>query len=98
AFAPGTRERGVRVADRRVAPVVQRVVGKLALADVGPAVVIAPVGERVRLPQLVRSVPAELRRARAGRRLVAADAGDPAVKVEQRLVERGDLRDREVEI
>ena len=88
----------MRVADRRVAAVVQRVVGQPALADVRPAVVVAPVGERVRLPQLVRRVPAELRRVRARRRLVAADAGDPGVEAAERPDERLDLGDREVEV
>src|SRR5438477_318138 len=67
----------VRVADRLVALVVERVVRQPALADVRPAVVVGPVGERVRLPELVLGVPAELRRVRAQRRLVAAAAGSP---------------------
>src|SRR5579884_2603999 len=78
------RLRRVRVADRRVAAVVERVVRQAALPDVPPAVVVAPVGERVRLPELVHLVPAELRRVRARRRLRAA--------------ERLDLRDSEVEV
>ena len=86
------------VADRRVAAVVQRVVGEPAFPDVRPAVVVAPVGERVRLPQLVRGVPAELRRVRACRRLVAADAGDPAVELSERADQRLDLGDGEVEV
>ena len=90
--------RRVRVADRRVALVVQRVVREAAFADVGPAVLVAPVGERVRLPELVLLVPAELRRVRARRRLVAADAGDPGVEVAERAHQRLDLRDREVEV
>ena len=98
ALAAVAGERRVGVADRRVAAVVQRVVGEPALPDVRPAVVVAPVGERVRLPELVRRVPAELRRVRAGRRLVAADAGDPAVEVSERARERLDLGDREVEV
>ena len=98
ALAADARDRRVRVADRRVALVVQRVVRQPALADVRPAVVVAPVGERVRLPQLVLRVPAELRRVGACRRLVAADAGDPRVEVEQRAVQRLELRDREIEV
>ena len=98
ALAAGARQRGVRVADRGVAAIVQRVVGQPALADVRPAVVVAPVGERVRLPELVRGVPAELRRVRARRRLVAADAGDPGVEAAERADERLDLGDREVEV
>ena len=98
ALAARAGKRRVRVADRLVALVVQRVVRQPALLDVGPAVVVAPVGERARLPELVLLVPAELRRRRARRRLVAADAGDPAVEIEQRRVERRDLGDREVEV
>ena len=88
----------MRVADRGVALVVQRVVGQAALLDEGPAVVVAPVGERIRLPELVLLVPAELRRAGARRGLVAADAGDPAVEIEEGTVERLDLCDREVQV
>src|SRR5438067_9784849 len=88
----------VPVADRLVALVVERVVGQPALADVRPAVLVGPVGERVRLPELVLGVPAELRRVRAQRRLVAADAGDPGIEVEQRTVEWLDLGDRQVEL
>ncbi len=97
-FSAVARKRRMGVADRGVALVVQSVVGKPALADVGPAVVVAPVGERVRLPELVRRIPAELRRVRTRRRLVATDARDPAVEVSERARERLDLRDREVEV
>src|SRR5215467_1382569 len=88
----------MRVADRLIAAVVQRVVRQTALADIGPALLVRPVGERVRLPQLVLLVPAQLRRVRARRGLVAADAGDPGVEVEQRTVERLELGDREIEV
>src|ERR1051325_10590259 len=43
----GARAR--RAADRRVAAVVQRGVGQLALADVLPDLVLRPLGERVQL-------------------------------------------------
>src|SRR3954465_14220349 len=98
AVAAFARERRVRVADRGVTLVVQRVVRQSALVDVRPAVVVAPVGERARLPELVLLIPDELRLVSAGRGLVAADAGDPAVEVEQRTVERRDLRNGEVEV
>ena len=98
ALAAGAWNRRVGVADRCVAAVVQRVVGEPALPDVRPAVVVAPVDERARLPQLVRGVPAELRRVRTCRRLVAANAGDPAVEVSERADERLDLGDREVQV
>src|SRR5436189_3119576 len=104
-FRPGpatlaalARLRRVRIPDRGVAPVVELVVRQPALPDVGPAVLAAPVRKRVRLPELVLVVQAELRRLGPRRRLVAADPGDPAVEVEQRAVERLELRDREVEV
>ena len=74
------------------------VVGQLALADVVPAALVVPVGERVRLPELVLLVPADLRRVRAGRRLVAAQAGDPGVEPAERAAERLDLADRAAEV
>ena len=72
--------RAVGAADRGVATIVERVVRQPALADVGAHPGVVPVGEGVRLPELVRLVPAELRRVGARRRLVAAQAGDPAVE------------------
>src|SRR5262245_53013133 len=97
-FATLARNRGVGVPDRVVAAVVQHVVGEVALADVRPAVVVAPVRYRIRLPELVLLVPAELGRVRPRRRLVAPDAGDPGVQVEQGAVERLDLGNREIEV
>src|SRR4029079_13551206 len=46
-----------------------------------------------RLPQPVLGVPGQLRGARARRRLVAAQAGDPRVHPFERLVQRSDLAD-----
>src|SRR3954462_10411906 len=88
----------VRVPDRLVALVMERVVGQAALADVGPAHLVGPVGEWVGLPELVLLVPAELRRRGAGRRLVAADARDPRVEAAERRDERRDLSDRQVQV
>src|SRR3954468_11734166 len=103
-FRPGpatlaalARLRRVRIPDRGVAPVVELVVRQPALPDVGPAVLAAPVRERVGLPELVSLVPTELRRFGPRRRLVAADPGDPAVEVEQRAGERLERPGRPVE-
>src|SRR5919204_3953788 len=68
------------------------------LADVRPAPLVVPVGERARLPQLVLGIPAELRRLRARRRLVAAQPGDPRVETGERTVQRLDLADRAAEV
>ena len=65
ALAPGARDGAVRAADRRVALVVERVVGQVVLGDVAPHVLVRPVRERVELPALVLGVPGELGRARA---------------------------------
>ena len=73
-------------ADRRVALVVQRVVGDLMVPDVVPDSLVVPVGERVQLPEAEALVPAELRAALgAGRRVDPADARDPAVDPVERL-------------
>src|SRR6266480_5182077 len=72
---PGTGD----AADRAVAGLVQRVVRNLVDMDVGPDALLVPVGERVELPDVVAVRPLQLRRRRAARRLVSADAGDPAL-------------------
>src|SRR3954447_6157420 len=81
-------------ADRLVALVVQRVVGEVALVDAAPEVLVAPVGERVVLPQLALIVAFDELTGRAGRPLLAADARDPALGAFQRLLEGGDLGGR----
>ena len=94
AVAPRARLRAVRAADRGVALVVQRVVRHVVLDDVAPHVGLAPVGERVRLPQPVLGVPRQLGGGRARRRLVAPQTGDPRVHALERAVEGVDLADR----
>src|SRR6187402_757365 len=79
------RDRAVRAPDRSVSTFVQFVYWQFALVDIPPDVLVRPVRERARLPELVALVPAELRRVYAGRRLVAADARDPAVEPGERL-------------
>ena len=66
----------------------QLVVGNVVLRDVVPDVLLAPLGERVGLPELVLVVPVELRRLAAARRLIAPHAGHPRVHLRQRLLER----------
>src|SRR5262249_39033100 len=97
ALAAGAGERAVGAAAPRVAAVVPLVVRQLALADVVEAALVVPVGERARLPQLVRLVPADLGRIGARRRLVAAQARDPRVEVGERPGERLDLANRAAE-
>src|SRR5439155_2561749 len=86
---PGTGN----AADRAIARLVQRVVRNLVDLDVGPDVLLVPVGERMELPDAVAVRPLELRRRRAARCLVAADARDPGVVRAQRLEQRLDLAD-----
>src|SRR5690349_15218292 len=54
--AVGRRQRAVRAADRRVAAVVQRVVRHVVPEEVVPNLALAPVRQRVRLPQSVAQV------------------------------------------
>src|SRR2546423_11211963 len=81
------RGRGaVGAADRRVAAVVQLVVRHVVAHDVVPHVGLAPVRERVRLPQAVLVVPVQLGGVRAAWRLLAAQAGDPGVDLGEGLL------------
>src|SRR6188508_1970242 len=66
-------------ADRTISGLVQRVVGNLVHLDVGPDLLLVPVGERVELPDTVALRPLELRGLGAARRLIAPDARDPGV-------------------
>ncbi len=75
----------------------ERVDRQVALLDVGVDGGLRPVGERVRLPELVALVPAELLRVRPGGGLLAPHAGDPAVEAGECVAERADLADRAAE-
>src|SRR5207247_5675524 len=86
---PGTGN----AADRAIARLVQRVVRNLVDLDVGPDALLVPVGERVELPDAVAVRPLQLRRRRAARRLVAADAGAPAATRFERVQQWLDLPD-----
>src|ERR1700751_3157826 len=77
-----------RAADRGVAKVMQRVVGKVVLVDVSPQVLLRPVGQRVDLPDAPALVPLELGRVRARRRLLTADPRDPRLNSLERPFER----------
>src|SRR4051794_26709018 len=91
AVAALRRKRAVRAADRLVAAIVQRVVRHVVLVDVGPHLRLAPIRERVRLPQPVALVEGELRGEAARVRLRPAQPGDPAVDVFERASQRRDL-------
>src|SRR3954469_541688 len=84
-------QRARRAADRRVALVVERVVGQVALVDAPPEVLLGPAHEGVVLPHRALLVPLDRLRVRPGRRLLAADPGDPRVGARERALERGDL-------
>jgi len=81
-------------ADRLIALVVQRVIRQLPLGDAAPQVPVAPVGERVVLPEAAALVAFDQFRRGAGGALLAADTRDPAVRVRKRPLERSDLGDR----
>src|SRR3954454_15027688 len=86
-----TRRGAGRAADRRVALVVQRVVGQVALEDALPQVLLGPLDERVVLPDAAALVVLDGLRVRPGGGLLAADAGDPGVGAGQRALQRGHL-------
>src|SRR4030081_14734 len=78
--------------DRGKAAIVQRMVWEVVLEDVGPEVLLAPVGERIDLPNLAALVALELGGGRAGRGLLAPDARDPGFDVAESPLEGVDLR------
>ena len=86
------RTRARDAADRAIARVVQRVERDLVRLDVAPDLLLAPVRERLDLPDAVTIGALDLAGVGARRRLVAADAGDPGVVGLERLDERLDLR------
>src|SRR4030088_1807292 len=94
ALAAGARFRARRATDRLVAAVVERVVGQVVLRDEAPHIAIAPVGQRIELPQGVGFVPFELGGVRAGRRLLAAEAGHPGVEAAEGPLQRRHLLPR----
>src|SRR4051812_39657301 len=85
------RQRAVRAADRRVAAVVERVVRHVVAEQVVPHVALAPVRQRVRLPEPVPQVPVDLLGAAPRGCLLAPQTGDPAVDVRESALERRDL-------
>ena len=80
-------------ADRRVAAVVQRVVGHVVGADVVPHVLLGPVGQRIELGHAVGRVVFLHGQLGAGARLGAALAGDPGLLAGQGAAQRLDLAD-----
>ena len=87
---PAARVQGVQPIDGKPRSC-SSLYGMPLLVDVAPAVALAPVDERLHLDDAAACVEHELRGAGALRRLVAADAGQPAVGVADRPLERRDL-------
>lgn len=79
--------------DRRIAAIVQRVVGHATAADVAPDIRLRPVRQRVELDQPVRGVEFAGRKLRPRDRLLAAQTGQPGIAIAQRLLQRNDLAD-----
>src|SRR5437588_5120544 len=92
-LARAHRPRARNAPDRRIAGVVQRVVGDLVHVDVGLDALCAPVDERLDLPDAVALAPLDAPCPLARRRLLAADAGDPSVVALEGALERLDLAD-----
>src|SRR5436190_3522611 len=91
ALAAGAGIGARRAPDRLVAAVVQRVVGQVVLRDEPPNIPVAPLGQRIELPQAVGLVPFELGRVCAGRPMLAPQAGHPGVQAAQRPLQSGHL-------
>src|ERR1041385_3370184 len=87
----GTRARDA--ADRRIARVVQRVVGDLVDVDVGLDALRVPVDDGLDLPDAVALGPLDALRVGARQRLLPADARDPGVVRRERALVRLDLAD-----
>ena len=80
--------RAGRAADRRIAAVMQRVVGHIVRTQVTPDLVVAPVSERIVLRQRVRLVVFLGGELRARDRLRPAEPGDPRALGHQRAGQR----------
>src|ERR1035437_3080464 len=91
ALAAGSRLGARRAADRLITLVVQRVIRQVALVDAPPQVPVRPVRQRVVLPQTALGVAFDRLRLRARLTLLAANAGDPALRALKRALQRRDL-------
>src|SRR5919202_2503584 len=91
ALATCSGKRAGGAADRCVAVVVQGVVGQLAFANAPPEVPLRPVEQGIVLPEPPAPVPLHRLGIRAGRRLLAPDAGDPGVGALERALQPGHL-------
>src|SRR5581483_5225852 len=85
----GARAR--RAADRDEAAGMQRIDRDIVGGDVGGQLLRGPIGHRIDLDQRMRLVPGGECDVGAGRGMLAADAGDPALRAFQLAIERPDL-------
>src|SRR3954451_20944761 len=85
------RLRACRPSDRVVTAVVEGVIGQPALVDARPDVAIRPHDERIVLPHPTALVPLDRLGGGARRRLLAPDAGDPALRPSERALETNHL-------
>src|SRR3954452_14941546 len=93
-FPGGDGPRAGDAADRRVAAIVQGVVGNLVDVQVGLDALRVPVDEGLDLPDAVALRPLDFLGLRARRALLAADARDPGAVVRERALEGLDLAQR----
>src|SRR6476620_6720763 len=92
-LAGKNRARAGDAADRRIARVVQRVVGNFVDVDVRLDALRVPVHDGLDLPDPVALGPLDALRVGPCQSLLAADAGDPRVVRRERTLERLDLAD-----
>src|SRR5262249_53351671 len=92
-LADHDRPRARHAADRRIALVVQRVVGNLVHVDVRLYALRVPVDDGLHLPDPVARRPLDLLRGCTRERLLAADTAHPGVERRECVLERLDLPD-----
>src|SRR5688572_4702538 len=83
------RARGA--SDGSVTPVVEGMVGEIVFVQVAPHVPVAPIDQRIELPDPAWVVPFHVLRVRPGGRLLASDPGDPGRRSVERSLQRLDL-------
>src|SRR6185295_10773963 len=95
-YLHGRRAR--HAADRRIALVVERVVWNVVFQRVLPDLLLGPTRERIDLDESEFRVLVDNLRARACRRLVAANRRDPCAQTGEHLLQRLDLSQAATEI
>src|SRR6266850_2529385 len=79
------RRRTRHATDRRIALIMKRVIGHVVLCNVVPDITRRPRGQRIDLDETKSLIPLDKTRARARRRLITANGGNPGAHPLQRF-------------